>query len=298
MGRSTGLKGAGSEGFVLVAVLWILASLASLALVYAVYVGNTAMAARLYDQRIKAEALITAGIELAAYRLIGYDDSTRPSSGRFTFALGSDQIDVDFQSEGARLDLNQAPDTSLAGLFVALGVKPDAAKSFAEHIVAWRTKVPPGGQNPEAAAYKAAGLAYQPRAAPFQSTAELRLVLGLPPEIVEAALPFVTVFNGRPEIDANEAPPQVLAALPNVTAVMVDEIISQRDPQNPQIVKNLLGTAAANVALGGRKAARVAVHVTFDSRRKVNADVVILIEESGQEPYRVLSWQDDFDGPI
>jgi general secretion pathway protein K len=30
----------------------------------------------------------------------------------------------------------------------------------------------------------------------------------------------------------------------------------------------------------------------------VRAEVVILLLEDGDEPYRVLSWRDDFDGPI
>ena len=83
-----------------------------------------------------------------------------------------------------------------------------------------------------------------------------------------------------------------------MTPEKVSEIMSRRDPRNPQIVLSLLGEARANVAVGGRKALRVAVHPTLDSGRKVNAEVVILIEGNGKEPYRVLSWQDDFDGPI
>lgn len=294
---SASLEYAPSEGFILVAVLWIVTALAALASTYAVYVGNTAMAARLYDQRIEAEALITAGIELSAYQLIGYDDATRPSSGSFTFSLGNAQIGIDFRSEGALIDLNQAPDTMLAGLFTSLGAEPKQAESYAGHILAWRSKASSGSQT-EANAYKAAGLNYLPRQAPFQSTAELRLVIGIPIDLVESALPFVTIFNGRQEIDANEAAPQVLAALPKMTPDKVNEIVSRRDPQNPQIVLALLGEARANVAVGGRKASRVAVHLTLDSGRKVNAEVVILIEENGRVPYRVLSWQDDFDGPI
>lgn len=294
---SASLDYAPTEGFILVAVLWIVAALATLASTYAVYVGNTAMAARLYDQRIKTEALVTAGIELSAYQLIGYDDTTRPSSGGFSFSLGNAQIGIDFRSEGARIDLNQAPDTMLAGLFTSLGAEPKQAESYAGHILAWRSKASPGTQT-EANAYKAAGLNYLPRQAPFQSTAELRLVVGIPIDLVESALPFVTIFNGRQEIDANEADAQVLAALPKMTPDKVREIMSRRDPRNPQIVLALLGEARANVAVGGRKASRVAVHLTLDSGRKVNAEVVILIEDNGRAPYRVLSWQDDFDGPI
>jgi general secretion pathway protein K len=206
---------------------------------------------------------------------------------------------VAFRSEGARIDLNFAPKALLSGLCGVLGAKPGDADSYADRIIAWRTKPPPGNQNPEADAYKDAGLNYGPRQAPFQNAAELRLVRGLPPALVDNALPFVTVFNGRAEIDVNEAAREVLAALPNINSNVVDEILQQRDPQNPQKVLSLLGTAASSVAVGGRKATRAALHITLDTGRKVNADAVLLIgENNSPEPYRILAWRDDFDGPI
>jgi general secretion pathway protein K len=141
-------------------------------------------------------------------------------------------------------------------------------------------------------------LDYRPRQAPFQSAAELRLVRGLPAALVDAALPFVTVFNGKAEIDINEAAPEVIAALPRMNPSTVADILKRRDPQNPQAVLSLLGAARASVSVGGRKTARDAVHITLGTGRKVNADVVILIMETGQDPYYVLAWSDDFDGPV
>ncbi|PNE10813.1 MAG: general secretion pathway protein GspK [Beijerinckiaceae bacterium] len=287
-----------ADGFIIVAVLWILVALAALASVYAVFVANTAMTARVYDSRLETEALIAAGLELTAYRLLGFDDASRPTSGAFDFQLGRSHVGVAFRSEGARIDLNFAPKALLSGLCGVLGAKPGDADSYADRIIAWRTK-PPRGNNPEADAYKDAGLNYGPRQAPFQNAAELRLVRGLPAALVDNALPFVTVFNGRAEIDVNEAAPEVVAALPNINSNVVDEILQQRDPQNPQKVLSLLGTAASSVAVGGRKATRAALHIMLDTGRKVNADAVLLIgDNNSPEPYRILAWRDDFDGPI
>ena len=286
-----------ADGFIIVAVLWILAALAALAAVYAVYVANTAMAARVYDSRLQSEALIAAGLELTAYRLIGFDDASRPTSGAFDFQLGS-HVDVAFRSEGARIDLNLAPKALLSGLCIVLGAKPEDADSYADRIVAWRTKPGPGNQNLEAEAYKSAGLNYGPRQAPFQNAAELRLVRGLPAALVNNALAFVTVFNGRAEIDVNEAEPEVVRALPGMNPNVAEAILERRDPQNPQAVLSLLGAAGSSVAIGGRKATRAAVHITLDTGRKVNADAVLLITENNSpDPFRILAWHDDFDGP-
>src|SRR5438874_1464725 len=122
-------------GFIIVAVLWILAALAALVSVYTVYVANTAMAARVYDSRLQSEALIAAGLELTAYRLIGFEDASRPTSGTFDFQLGRSHVGVAFRSEGARIDLNLAPKALLSGLCVVLGAKPDEADSYADRII-------------------------------------------------------------------------------------------------------------------------------------------------------------------
>ena len=65
--------------------------------------------------------------------------------------------------------------------------------------------------------YGAAGLNYPPRQSLFTHVNELALVVGLPPALVERALPFVTVFNGSSGVDAAIAAPEVIAALPDKT---------------------------------------------------------------------------------
>ena len=90
-----------------------------------------------------------------------------------------------------------------------------AARDDADRIVGWRTRPTPGGANDEEALYGAAGLNYSPRQSLFTHVNELALVVGLPPALVERALPFVTVFNGSSDVDAAIAAPEVIAALPD-----------------------------------------------------------------------------------
>ncbi|WP_084143811.1 general secretion pathway protein GspK [Methylocapsa acidiphila] len=286
------------DGFMIVAVLWILAALAALASVYALYVASTAAGARVGSDRIRAEALVTAGIELTAYRLLGAQESARPTSGAFSFQLGEADVGVEFQSEGARIDLNLAPKELLAGLFKTLGAQPEAAQNYADRVIGWRNKDDVAGQSKESEVYRDAGLSYGPRKAPFQNVDELRLVASLPPELVEKALPFVTVFNGRAEIDVILAAPEIVAALPKINPDMVAEILEKRQALKPQAVLSLLGAARSSVAIDPRKATRTKIRVAFENGRSINAEVVILVLEPGGEPYRILSWRDDFDGPV
>lgn len=276
--------------------MWILAALATLASVYAVYVINTAAAARVNVDRVRVEALIAAGLELTAYRLSG-DENARPTSGAFEFQLGGSNAVVEFRSEGGRIDLNLAPKPLLSGLFAALGAPREDADFIADRIIGWRKKGEVAAKNEEAELYRTAGLTYAPRQAPFQNAAELRLVQGVPPDLAARALPFVTLFNGRAEIDVNVAAPEVIAALPNIGPDAVAAIMRQRDPTHPQAVLGVLGQARAMVATEGRKATRATMRIALDTGRRIGADVVILMLEDGPEPYRILSWRDDFDGP-
>lgn len=285
-----------SDGFILVAVLFVLAALAALVGAFAVYASATAVSARVGEGRLQSDALITSALELTASRLIGLDDSHRPSSGAFRFQLGRAKVEVEFRTEGARVDLNFASKPLLAGLFVTLGAKQEDADFAADRIVGWRKKNDVPNRNPEADLYKDAGLKYTPRQAPFQNVAELNFLAGLSPELVERALPFVTVFNGRAEIDANEAEPEVIAALPHMTPDLAAAIVKQRDPRNPSAVVSLLGAAASSVAIGGRSAIRGVVHVILSSGIKVNAEAVIVVQESAAQPYRILAWRDDYGG--
>jgi general secretion pathway protein K len=287
------------DGFIVVAVLWMLGALATLASIYAVYVINTATAMGVNDQRVQAEGLMTAALELTTYRLTATDADNRPSRGEFAFRLGRAAVAVDFRSEAGRIDLNSAPKELLAGLFAGLGAKYSAAEYYAERVIGWRTAQDPDQRNEEASAYRTAGLAYGPRQGPFGHVGELALVLGLPPFLVERALPFVTVFSGRAEINIVAAAPEVVAAVPGMTPDRLYAVLSQvgRGPQNAQFLQRLVGDQSG-ITIEAGKTARVAVRMDFDIGHRVRGEAVILLgtSEAG-EPFRVLSWRDDFDGP-
>jgi len=277
---------ASCEGFVLVAVLWILSALAALAAIYSIYVANTAMAVAGSDDAIEADALMAASLELTAYQLVDMPEESRPTRGAFNFRLGRANVAVEFCSEAARIDLNEAPRELLSGLFVALGAHPDAAAQYATRIIGWRTKPKTGAQDAEAGLYHTAGLPYLPRGAPFDHVGELWLLLGLPPELVERALPHVTVFSGQDRINTRDAAPEVLAAVPGLTSGA---------PAGSRRAAAQLGAQEFEAAEGSA-ATRVTARISFDNGRRIASEAVILIGDDN-EPFRVLSWQADIDVP-
>ena len=214
--------------------------------------------------------------------------------------MGRSSIKVSFIAEGARIDLNAAPKELLVGLFEAIGAKSDDAGTFADRIVGWRKKADKEGQDTEADVYKSAGYSYAPREAPFQSTLELSLVAGIPKYIVERILPLVTVYSGQAQIDVRVASPEVLAALPGMTPDVLKQVLAQRAQATPdgQSLLKLLGKASSNASVTPSKATRVLINVRLGNGRDVFAEVVIATLQDGDEPFRVLSWRDDIDGPL
>ena len=285
----------GSRGFIVVAVLWIVAALATLASIYALYVRETAAAFAGHNDRLEAQALALAGVELAVYQITAIPDR-RPTQGHLRFRMGTAEVTVDYRSESARIDLNLAPKEILAGLFVALGAKREDAAAYADHIAAWRSPPTPGTADAEASLYSAAGKDYGPRRGPFQHTNELALVLGVPPTLIDRALPYLTVYSGQAEINVLDAAPEVIAALPGVTPEWLNVLLVQRDGAPQDVLRARLGPAARYVTVQASKANRVMVEVRFDPKRRLRSEAVVLLLDGDAEPFRVLSWRDDIDG--
>ena len=283
------------HGFVLVAVLWILAALAALAMIFSVYLSNSAQALAVNDTGLQAEALVSASVELTAYQLLLAADKARPLDGSFHYRLHNADVAVSFVSEAARVNLNLAPKELLANLFYGLGADQENAAQYADRVIGWRTPPKAESAEDEVSLYRAAGLAYSPRQAPFAHVNELALVLGLPPALVDRALPFVTVFSGVPKINVLVAPPEVIAALPGMTPSGLKRFLSERPalPRDMAAIATALGPAQASATIEKSNFFRILTTVKFDNGRQTSSEVVIGLLGGAEDPYRVLSWQDE-----
>lgn len=286
------------EGFILIAVLWLLAALATLASVYSVYTIESAATARVPDDRVRAESAIRAGVELTAYRALILPKSQRPTHGAFETRIGDAKIDVRFRSEAARVDLNAAPKELLTGLFISLGASKSAADGYADRVIGWRQKAEPNADDSEAEAYRQAGLAYRPRAAPFDDVLELRLVTGLPPAIVERMSSLVTVYSGKAQVDVVDADAKTLAALPGVTPDALADVLQARaaGAAGKDLIARL-GPASAGATIEPSDATRASILVQLRDGRRVQAEVVFRLNDGKRSPFETLYWRDDFDGP-
>ena len=70
----------------------------------------------------------------------------------------------------------------------------------------------------------------------------------------------------------------------------------------------MLGPAKARATADKSKVFRASIAVEFDNGRRIHAEVVFRLKdqgdkdkgekEKGDEPYELLYWRDDFDGPM
>jgi general secretion pathway protein K len=286
------------RGFVIVAVLWLLAALAALVTIFSVYLSNSARALAVTDEAVQAEGLVSAGVELTVYQLQIAGEDARPAQGSIRTRLNGVDLAVTFVSEAARIDLNAAPKELIAGLWTVLGASAEDAKEFADRIVAWRTKATPDGAGHEDALYRAAGRTYSPRQAPFAHVNELALVLGPPSALVARALPYLTVFSGASGVDVKAAQPEVIAALPGMTPLLLKQFLGDRDTlaNDEAAIAAALGPAGANASARKSRAYRIQVRLHFPNGRQTMSEVVIRLRND-EDPYRVLSWQNDVPMP-
>jgi general secretion pathway protein K len=296
MTRFSASRASSQGGFVIVAVLWLLAALAALVTVFSIYLSNSARALAVTDEAVQAEGLVSAGVELTAYQLQLAGEEARPAHGSFHSRLSGVDLTVGFVSEAARIDLNAAPKELIAGLLTVLGASAEGAKEYADRIIAWRTKATENDRGKEDALYRAAGRTYAPRQAPFAHINELALVLGLSPALVARALPYVTVFSGAAGVDALTAAPEVIAALPGMTPLLLRQFLDDRGSlgNDKAAIAAALGPAAASASAQKSRAYRIEVRLRFPNGRQTTSEIVIrLSKEKEDDPYRVLSWQND-----
>lgn len=128
-----------------------------------------------------------------------------PEDGRaITCPLpGGGYVSVAVQDQAGLIDLNTSPRPLLEEAFLALGLSASEAPVIAAEIVDDRDadETPEPGGGAEAPQYRARGLPYGPRNAPFGSIDELDRLPSMTPRIAATLRPAVTVWNASGGLD-------------------------------------------------------------------------------------------------
>jgi len=289
------------RGVALILVLWVMALMAILLGSFALMARTENLEARHMFDGTTARYGAEAGLERAVYELRNPDVTTRwVCDGRpYEFDFDKTHIHIEILDESGKIDLNTADDQMLQSLFISVGLDPNAAVSLSAAIQDWRDgdDIPlPNGA--EVDAYKAAGLSYGPRNAPFQTDTEVQQVMGMSYALYQRIEPAITIYSGSSQPNPAYAPIEVLRALPGMTEELAQQLIAARQQIAPG------QGAGANLTMpdgtpimvtGGGNTYTIRSRATLANGANATIDASVRLGGVGVsgKPYTVLRWRDD-----
>jgi general secretion pathway protein K len=267
----------------LISVLWGLALLAAIATSFLSAGSTSYRLARNAVEAAQVDVAAEAAVSRAVLALFDPNPETRWRTDGTPRAIDFDgtRMQVHIQDELGRIDLNNADGSLLVGLFQSVGLDAQAASALVDKILDWRDtgslKRLNGAKEPE---YRAAGFPYRPRNGAFQSVDELKLVMGMTPDLFARVEPALTVYSGRPSIDPQIATPEALRALPTMDAQKVAALVAARAGQPVMAGVPLIGRAFA---------------IRIDIERPAGTqhrEAVVRLTDHPQQIFWLLSWKD------
>jgi len=244
------------RGMALITVLWIIMilSLVSFTLASAVR-GEMVSANDSFDSE-RAFFMAKGSAETVYYGMVhktdiaGEDSPISMANGEYLFPFDSGDVRVRLETGAGRIDLNGASDVLLASMFDSVGVNQETRNRLVDSILDWRDADDiPHLYGAEVDDYpENRGITDRtltlPRNGPFATVDELLKVKNMTPEIFYGSFfvdpvtrtyrrvvgigDLVTVSTGSSRVDVNEAPLEVLMALPQMDLAASGKIIELR----------------------------------------------------------------------
>ncbi len=195
-------------GFVLVTVLVMLALIAGVIGAVTRIVTLDVRAQRQLDDAFAAQLQVDG-----TARYVAWDVANQPASsilragGAWQCRHDTTILQVDVQPVQGLIDLNAASPSLLKQLLVGMGEPLQRAERLAAAIADFRDTDDARHINgAEREHYRRAGLAHDPKNAPFEMAAELDQVLGMDLTLLRRLEPFVTIYSGLPTVDRISMP--------------------------------------------------------------------------------------------
>jgi general secretion pathway protein K len=278
------------RGTVLLAVLWAIALLSTLAMAAAVSFRGFAGVASVARDRVQGDALLTAGLEMAAGAASGRGDKPLTEQ-EVAIDLSTGTVRARFSDEGGRIDVGKAPTAVLASLLRFAGASELQAEAVAQEIARFRRNA--AGQSAVAAADSRNDPAGKPETGqPFAEVREVAQVPGMSPQWLAGMAPLTTVF-GSDTVNPLTAPADVIAALPGVNRVQLQSFLAARRglPVDAERLKATLGGASPYLVVKPQQVFSVELTAALTDGYAAAARAVIVLLPQDSQPYRVLVWK-------
>jgi len=269
------------RGAVLVTVLWSISLLAALAMAASVAFRSFTGVMTVDRHRVEREALITAGLELAAGTMLNSNTALRDVELSVNLTTGS--VRVRLSDEGGRIDITKAPAEVIASLLRSVGAPPATADAAARAIVEQRGTSNPAPRSPVPVPAPVVATTHE------QALSGIGRIVGMRAQWLGAIAPLTTIY-GSDTVNPLTAPRGVIAALPGIDAAKVEAFLAER--RNPSAdasrLAQMLGPAARFVAEKPQRVAAVDLMATAGEGQPAAARAVITVLPRDSEPYRVL----------
>lgn len=287
----------GRDGFVLIAVLSVLALLSAMVVVALGMSRDSVDAALLTGFETRRAAIVQSGLSLAAYELFQLGlPPERLNGQQFRFNEGT--IVLSATTDTAKVDLNASGRDLLAAAYKAAGLVTLSPQRFADRVIDWRDaddKI--GDEGAEAQDYSEAQRNDGPRNGPFRNVDDLRGVLGVSRGDVEMLREFVTIHNPRGRLNAYAAPGAILAALPKMAPETVEQVLDVRKNHSAatsETLDDLLLVQASMIDTVPPATYRVVIRAqTSGSMASRDTEVVIAAGVTPGASFYVLHWSGD-----
>ncbi|MEO8010835.1 MAG: hypothetical protein ABI650_04245 [Dokdonella sp.] len=291
-----------SRGVAFVLVMWVIALLSILLGSFALIARTEGLQSRHLFDTTTARYAAEAGLNLAVFGL------SKPSpegkwvaDGRpYAFTFDGVDVEISITDDSGKIDINTADVLILTSLFAGAGVELERATDLADAIQDWRDPddlVSPRGA--EIDDYKAVGLAYGPRNAPFETLSEIQQVYGMDYDTYVKIEPAITMYSGRGMPSAAYAPLEALMAMPGMTTEQAQALIEQRQQLAPGELNSgasglLLPDGSPVMADGGGLTYSVKSRAKLPNGASTVLDATIRIGgmNSAGRPFVVLRWRD------
>jgi general secretion pathway protein K len=238
------------RGVALLMVLWILTILMVLVLSFSFLTRTEANSTLFFRHTVQKKFYAEAGMERAimevlfrlAHKSSGVvlegKEVLRVDGMSYKGEMGKGSYAFRLIDEAGKININQMTDVSgviLSNLLVNLGIQKEDADTIVDSILDWKDADDLHRlHGAESDYYMSLPNPYKAKDGPFDTVEELLLVKGMKPEILygnkerKGIISYLTVYGAAPKINANAAAKEVLAAIPGLTAEMVDAIMEQR----------------------------------------------------------------------
>lgn len=265
------MRDARQAGFALLIVLWSLVLL-SLILTQVLSAGRSeAQLANNLRASAEAEAVADGAMQNTIFHLLESPPQHWPLQGRHYLTLPGGVANVVIENVAGKINPNAADELLLGAMLTLCGASTAEAARITQAILAWRTPVSAAGDM--VTAYQAADLRYAPPGAPFETSDEIGLVVGMTPALGACVLPHISIYQENETPSLSAADHFVARALALVARQSGGEIASADDQGGDPTVTI---TAAAVGRDGGHFTRRATVRLIVDQRGR---------------PFRVLNWE-------